>query len=118
MAWVTPARPRPPRSWLFAAGLVQRGAHPRRAVRGSWHRARLGVPDLGRVLVDGAIAGELARPGDVEDGLACRPLLLRVELEEPPVRLQLGGQVGLPHIMVGAGELPLAQGPAAAGHAP
>src|SRR5436309_14837947 len=115
MAWVTPARPRPPRSWLFAAGLVQRGAHPRRAVRGSWHRARLGVPDLGRVLGDGAIAGELARPGDVEDGLACPPLLVRVELEEPPVGLQVGAQVGQVHIMVAAGEQRVAQGPEGAG---
>src|SRR5262249_36198357 len=46
------------------------------------HRARLGVPDLGRVLGDGAIAREEARGGDVGDGLSRPRLLVRVELEE------------------------------------
>src|SRR5262245_61208906 len=35
----------------------------------SSHRARLDVPDLGRVLRDGAVAGERAGARHVEDGL-------------------------------------------------
>src|SRR5262249_10383561 len=36
----------------------------------SLHGARRRVPDVGRVLGDGAVAGELAGAGHVDDGLA------------------------------------------------
>src|SRR5215472_17421418 len=40
-----------------------------------WHRTGLRVPNLGGILGDRAIAGELPGTGDVEDGFA-RPLML------------------------------------------
>src|SRR5499425_651034 len=68
------------------------------------HRARLRVPDLGRVLGDGAIAREEARGGDVGDGFSRPRLLIRVELEEATVRLEVGAQIGEVHVVVAAGE--------------
>ncbi len=36
----------------------------------SWHGARLSLPNLGGILSDRVVAGECARGGDVQDGLA------------------------------------------------
>src|SRR5215475_7072537 len=57
------------------------------------HRARLRVPDLGRVLGDGAVAREEARCGDVGDDLPCPRSRVCVELEKPTVRLEIRAQV-------------------------
>src|SRR5690242_13226834 len=90
--WATSGADRPPDSRVtgrFVPSLRRgRGQPPSLE-----HRARLRVPDLGRVLGDGAVAREEARCGDVGDRLPGPSLLVRVQLEEPAVRLEVGAQV-------------------------
>src|SRR5215510_11755435 len=69
-----------------------------------------GPPDLRRVLGDGAIAGELSRAGDVQDGLVRPAALVRVELDQPTVGLEVGSEVGQMHVVVAVGEERVAQG--------
>src|SRR5208337_673775 len=55
-------------------GAVPSTYRDRRASQPLRRRARLGAPDFGRILPDGAVARELARGGDVVDDLA-RPFI-------------------------------------------
>src|SRR6516225_6818790 len=64
----------------------------------------LGIPDLGRVLGDGAVAGELAGPGDVQDRPARPPGLVRVEFAESPIGIEIGSEVGQVHVVVALGQ--------------
>src|SRR5262245_33672133 len=67
-----------------------------------WDGTRLGMPDLGGVLGDGAVARELARASHVKDGLA-RPLIaVRVQLEQPAIRLEVAREIGQVHVVVTA----------------
>src|SRR5215813_15361054 len=68
---------------------LRRGSGP---PPGLEHRARLRVPDLGRVLGDGAVAREEAGGGDVGDGLPRPSLLVRVQIEEATIGLEVGAQ--------------------------
>src|SRR5215470_8752568 len=75
-----PLRSGPPAS---PSGRLRRATG--RRVAALAHRARLGAPDLGGVLGDGAVARERPGAGDVLDRPA-RPFLgIRVGLEQPPV---------------------------------
>ncbi len=65
-----------------------------------WDRTGLCVPNLARTLGDGAVAGEFLGAGDVQDGFARPPLAVRIELAEPPVRVEIGLQVRQMHIVV------------------
>ncbi len=56
--------------WLEAGG-VRRGL-----VDGT----RLGAPDVGRVLADRPIAGELSGAGDIEDRLASPAIAVRIQV--------------------------------------
>ena len=58
------------------------------------------MPDFRRVLGDGAVTGKIAGTRDVQDGLLHPRLLIGVELEQPPVRRQIGREVRQVHVMV------------------
>src|SRR5262245_58076377 len=49
------------------------------------NRARLRVPDVGRVLGDGAVTGELSRAGHVQDGLARPGVRVGIQIDQAPV---------------------------------
>ena len=58
------------------------------------------LPYFPRVLGDRAVAGELARGGDVQDNLACPCLRVHVELTQTLVRFAVAGQVGQMPVVV------------------
>ena len=74
------------------------------------HRARLRIPDRGRVLGDGAVAGEFSRAGHVEDGLARPAVRVGIQLDQPLVRIQVGLEVRQMHVMVAVRQERVAQG--------
>ena len=67
------------------------------------------VPDVGRVLGDGAVAGELARAGHIQDGLARPGVRVGIQLDQPLVRLQVGLQVRQVHVVVAVRQQRVAQ---------
>src|SRR3954464_10766415 len=67
------------------------------------HRAWPGVPDVGRVLGDGAVAGELAGGGDVQNRLARPRVGSSVQLAQPTVGLEVGPQVRQVQVAVAVG---------------
>src|SRR4051812_4481468 len=75
----------------------------------SGHRAWFHIPDLGRVLRDGAVAGKPAGAGNVEDDRAGPPVRGGVQIEQPLVRIKVGRQVRQMHVMVAARQQGLAQ---------
>src|SRR3954451_6831681 len=75
----------------------------------SGHWAWFRIPDLGRVLRDGAVAGELAGAGDVHDDLASPLIRVAIQLKQPLVRLKVGRKVRQVHVVVAAGQQGLAQ---------
>src|SRR5215471_15112963 len=75
-------------------------ARPTHGLERLRHRAGFGGPDLAGVLRDGAVAGEPSGAGDVENGLARPVMRSGVKLHEPPVRFEIGGEVGKVHVLV------------------
>src|SRR5262249_26313879 len=73
-------------------------------------RTRLRVPDGGRVLGDGAVAGELSRTGHVQDGLARPGIRVGIQLDQPLVGLQVGLEVRQVHVVVSVRQERVAQG--------
>lgn len=73
-------------------------------------RAGFGVPDVAGVFEDGAVAGEFAGAGDVEDGFADPVVGFLVELADAGVGLGIGGEVGEVHVEIAAVEERIAQG--------
>src|SRR5262245_39182572 len=71
---------------------------------------RLRVPDGGRVLGDGAVAGELSRAGHIHNGLARPGVRVGVQLDQPPVRVQVGLEVRQVHVVVAVRQERVAQG--------
>src|SRR5258705_415832 len=65
-------------------------------------RAGPGVPDLGRIFGDGAVAGEPARCGHVQDCLMCPSVPVAVESNQSPVGLEIGAQGCEVHVVVAA----------------
>src|SRR5215471_10101550 len=75
-------------------------ARPTHGLERLRHRAGFGGPDLAGVLGDGAVAGEPSGAGDVENGLARPVVRPGIELHQPPVRFEIGGEVGKMHVLV------------------
>src|SRR5208283_2699979 len=69
-----------------------------------WHRTRLGIPDLGGVLGNRAVAGELPGTGDVQDSLACPRVAVGAQLGQSAVCLEIGFEVRQVHVMVPMGQ--------------
>src|SRR5260370_24886591 len=65
-----------------------------------WDRARFRVPDLGRVLGDGAIAGELPGAGDIQNRFVPPRIALCVEFAKPLIRISVRSAVGVVQVVV------------------
>src|SRR5260370_41013080 len=65
-----------------------------------WDRARFRGPDLGRVLGDGAIAGELPGAGDIQNRFVRPRIALCVEFAKPLIRIEVRFEVGEVHVVV------------------
>jgi hypothetical protein len=59
-----------------------------------------GVPNLFGVLGDGAVAGEPAGRGDVQDHLACPRRLVGIQFPQPLMGLSVAGEVGQMPVVV------------------
>src|SRR6516162_7152623 len=68
------------------------------------YRAGLGVPDLGGILGDRAIARELAGTGDIEDCFARPLMLVGVQAGQPVICLEIGVEVREMHEMITSGQ--------------
>src|ERR1700730_667886 len=75
----------------------------------SRHRARLGVPDIGRVLGNRAVARELPGAGHVEDGLARPRFRVRIQRAQAAIGLEIGCEIGKIHVVVAARQQGVAQ---------
>ena len=53
----------------------------------SFDGARFGIPNVGRVFRNSAIAGKLARCGDIENGLSCPCVGITIERVQALVRV-------------------------------
>src|SRR6516164_11754270 len=74
-------------------------------------RARLRVPDLGGILRNRTIAREATGRREVQDHLMGPAFRIRIDVEEAPIRGEIGLKIGEMHIVIAAGEQGLAQGP-------
>src|SRR6516162_4606529 len=85
----------------FGAGLPASGEMViGRSSLGLGYRTGLGVPDLGGILGDRAIARELPGTGDIEDGFARPLMLVGVQVGQPVIRLEIGAEVGKMHEVI------------------
>src|SRR5688572_27458031 len=100
-------------AWPHSRGRVRRRRAP-----GSVHLARLGAPDVPRVIGDGPVAREAPRRRDVEHGLAGPVLLVRIQLAQPRVRLAVAPEVGKVQVMVAPADEDFEYGPEHAGLVP
>src|SRR5213083_1907807 len=66
----------------------------------SWHGAGFRLPDVSRVFGDGAVAGKLPGAGDIKDGLACPSVTVRIQSDQPLVRLEIGLEIRQMHVVV------------------
>ena len=73
------------------------------------HRARLDVPDAGRVFGDRAVAGELSRAGHIQDRLARPGVRVGIQLDQPLIRLQVRTQIRQVHVVVAVRQQRIAQ---------
>src|SRR5262249_13224602 len=89
--------------WWVSLGLLAPANAPLR------YRARLGVPDAGRVFSDGAVAGELARAGHVQDGLTGPDVGTAIQLDQLSIRVQVGLQIRQVHVVVAVRQQRVAQ---------
>src|SRR6266478_1386721 len=65
-----------------------------------WDRARFRVPDLGRVLGDCPVAGELAGAGDIQNCFARPSIAVCVEFAKTLIRIKIGLEVRQMHVVV------------------
>src|SRR5438105_5918794 len=65
-----------------------------------WHRARFGIPDLVRILRNGAVAGELSRAGDVQDRLAHPSVTAIIQLAKRLIRFEIRLQIRQMHVVI------------------
>src|SRR5262249_2673046 len=66
------------------------------------HRTRRGLPNLSRVLSDGAVAGETTGARHVDDRLSGPAIGIRIQGSHPSLRLDVGLEVRQMHIVVAA----------------
>src|SRR4030095_11517661 len=69
-----------------------------------WYRTRLRIPDLRRILGDGAVTGELPGAGQVQDDLARPALGIGVEREKSAIRFEIGGEIRQMHVVIAVGQ--------------
>ena len=104
---VLPFEPRHIHQHRFGSGFARQGrdrhAFLRFVSHGLLHYDTghgLGVPDVGRVLGDRAVAGELPGAGHVQDRLARPGSRVGVERAQAAVRLEIGREVRQVHVVV------------------
>jgi hypothetical protein len=72
-------------------------------------RTRLRVPDLSRVLSNGAVARKFPGAGDIQNRPVRPSIRVRIELAEPLIRIGIGPEIRQMHVVVAVRKLvPLA----------
>src|SRR3954469_23222151 len=64
------------------------------------HLARIRIPNFGRVLGNGSVAGEFAGSGNIQYRLTRPFVSVGVEIAKPLIRLEIGFEVRQMHVMV------------------
>src|SRR5215475_7487175 len=64
------------------------------------YRAGFDVPNLGRVLGNGAVARKFSGAGDIQNGLARPSVRIRIEFAKPPIRIEIGFKISQMHVVV------------------
>src|SRR6516165_3806563 len=89
----------------FGAGLPASGEMViGRSSLGLGYRTGLGVPDLGSILGNRAIARELPGTGDIEDGFARPLMLVGVQFGQFVICLEIGVEVRQMHVVIASGQ--------------
>src|ERR1700756_2552249 len=90
-----PTFPRVGRSSFFSAVHRLMISHLR-------YRTKFRLPYVGRVLLDGSVARELARARNIQNGCASPRTRIGIRLAQPLVRFEIGPQVRQVHVVVSA----------------